>query len=132
MTICIRPHDVGKASAGELGKAVKALGFDGVQLAIAKAIKDQNGSPETLTDEVCAEIRKGFNENGISIPVLGAYFNPVHSNKAKVKAGQEKFADHLKKASLFGAKFVASETGSYNDEPRLIILKIRQKKRFRR
>lgn len=117
MTICIRPHDVGKASAGELGKAVKALGFDGVQLAIAKAIKDQNGSPETLTDEVCAEIRKGFNENGISIPVLGAYFNPVHSNKAKVKAGQEKFADHLKKASLFGAKFVASETGSYNDEP---------------
>ena len=106
MTICIRPHDVGKASAGELGKAVKALGFDGVQLAIAKAIKDQNGSPETLTDEACAEIRKGFNENGISIPVLGAYFNPVHSNKAKVKTGQEKFADHLKKASLFGAKFV--------------------------
>ena len=42
--------------------------------------------------------------NNVKIPVLGAYFNPVHSDKAKVKAGQAKFADHLKKASLLGAK----------------------------
>mgnify|MGYP002869369525 CR=1 FL=1 len=117
MTICIRPHDVGFASAQEIGKAVNELGFDGVQLAIAKAIKGQNGEPDTLTEDVCKEIREGFESNNVKIPVLGAYFNPVHSDKAKVKAGQAKFADHLKKASLLGAKFVASETGSYNDEP---------------
>lgn len=117
MKVCIRPHDVGKASAFELGKQIQELGFDGVQLAIAKAISGQNGNPDTLTTEIVDEIRKGFNDNEVEIPVLGAYFNPVHSNKEKVAAGQAKFADHLKKASLFGAKFVASETGSYNDEP---------------
>ena len=117
MTICIRPHDVGYDSADAIGKAVHALGFTGVQLAIAKAIKGQTGNPDTLTEDVCKEIRNGFYDNNVAIPILGAYFNPVHSDKKKVADGQAKFADHLKKASLLGAKFVASETGSYNDEP---------------
>lgn len=117
MTLCIRPHDVGKDSPEALAEKIHALGFQGVQLAIAKAIKDQNGNPDTLTEDVCKEIKAGFNKHNVEIPLLGAYFNPVHSNKEKVKAGAEKFADHLRKAHLFGAKYVASETGSYNDEP---------------
>lgn len=117
MTLCIRPHDVGKDTPEALAEKIHALGFQGVQLAIAKAIKDQNGNPDTLTEEVCKEIKAGFNKHNVEIPLLGAYFNPVHSNKEKVKAGTEKFADHLRKAHLFGAKYVASETGSYNDEP---------------
>lgn len=117
MTLCIRPHDVGKDTPEALAKKIHALGFQGVQLAIAKAIKDQNGNPDTLTEDVCKEIKAGFNKHNVEIPLLGAYFNPVHSNKEKVKAGAEKFADHLRKAHLFGAKYVASETGSYNDEP---------------
>lgn len=117
MTLCIRPHDVGKDTPEALAEKIHALGFQGVQLAIAKAIKDQNGNPDTLTEEVCKEIKAGFNKHNVEIPLLGAYFNPVHSNKEKVKAGAEKFADHLRKAHLFGAKYVASETGSYNDEP---------------
>ena len=117
MTLCIRPHDVGKDTPEVLAEKIHALGFQGVQLAIAKAIKDQNGNPDTLTEEVCKEIKAGFNKHNVEIPLLGAYFNPVHSNKEKVKAGAEKFADHLRKAHLFGAKYVASETGSYNDEP---------------
>ena len=117
MTLCIRPHDVGKDTPEALAEKIHALGFQGVQLAIAKAIKDQNGNPDTLTEEVCKEIKSGFIKHNVDIPLLGAYFNPVHSNKDKVKAGAEKFADHLRKAHLFGAKYVASETGSYNDEP---------------
>ena len=117
MTLCIRPHDVGKDTPEALAEKIHALGFQGVQLAIAKAIKDQNGNPDTLTEEVCKEIKAGFNKHNVEIPLLGAYFNPVHSNKEKVKAGAEKFADHLRKAHIFGAKYVASETGSYNDEP---------------
>ena len=117
MTLCIRPHDVGKDTPEALAEKIHALGFQGVQLAIAKAIKDQNGNPDTLTEEVCKEIKAGFNKHNVEIPLLGAYFNPVHSNKEKVKAGAEKFADHLRKAHLFGEKYVASETGSYNDEP---------------
>lgn len=116
MKICIRPHDVGKDTAFNLGKEIKAMGFDGVQLAIAKAIVGQDGSPATLTEDVVKEIRGGFNSNDVDIALLGAYFNPVHSNKDKVRSGAEKYMDHLKKASLFGTKYVASETGSYNDD----------------
>lgn len=116
MTICIRPHDIGKGSADWLGKTANEWGFDGVQLAIAKAVEGQNGNPGTLTEEVVGEIRNGFNSHNVQIPLLGAYFNPVHSNKDKVTAGAEKYADHLKHAKEFGAKFVASETGSYNDD----------------
>ena len=46
MTLCIRPHDVGKDTPEALAEKIHALGFQGVQLAIAKAIKDQNGNPE--------------------------------------------------------------------------------------
>lgn len=117
MKLCIRPHDVGLSTADDLGSKINALGFQGVQLAIAKAIKGQDGSPETLTPEVCRSIREGFNAHNVEVPLLGAYFNPVHSNKEYVKKNAAKFADHLRKAHLFGASYVASETGSYNDEP---------------
>ncbi len=116
MKILIRPHDIGKGTADWLGKTAHEWGFDGVQLAIAKAVEGQNGNPGTLTPEVIKEIKEGFNSHGVEIPLLGAYFNPVHSNKEKVKLGAEKYADHLRHASEFGAKFVASETGSYNDD----------------
>lgn len=116
MKICIRPHDVGKASADELGKKINKMGFDGVQLAIAKAIEGQNGSPETLTNEIISDIKAGFNNNNVEISLLGAYFNPVHSNIQKVTDGAKKYADHLTKARLFGTKYVASETGSFNDD----------------
>lgn len=117
MKLCIRPHDVGFSTADDLGKKINAMGFQGVQLAIAKAIKGQDGEPDTLTPQVCSSIREGFNSHNVEIPLLGAYFNPVHSNKDYVRKSVAKFADHLRKASFFGAKYVASETGSYNDDP---------------
>jgi len=117
MKLCIRPHDIGTdTSADYLGKEIAKLGFYGVQLAVAKAIHGNDGSPDKLTTDAVKEIRAGFNSNGVEIPILGAYFNPVHSDKGKVKAGADKFGDHLKKAKDFGALYVASETGSYNDD----------------
>ena len=40
MTLCIRPHDVGKDTPEALAEKIHALGFQGVQLAIAKAISN--------------------------------------------------------------------------------------------
>lgn len=116
MDICIRPHDVGKASSAQLGQKIAQMGFECVQLAIAKAILGQTAAPGTLTQEVVKEIRHGFNVAGLSIPILGAYFNPVHSNAQKALDGQLKFSDHLRLESAFGAEYVASETGSFNDD----------------
>lgn len=116
MKILIRPHDIGRGTAESLGRRAKELGFDGVQLAIAKAVEGMSGDPGTLTPGTAAEIRSGFESNGVRIPILGAYFNPVHSDAAKAAAGAAKYADHLRHARGFGAEFVASETGSYNDD----------------
>lgn len=116
MKICIRPHDVGKGSASFLGEKIHQLGFDGVQLAVAKAIEGQNGSPATMTPEVIADIRNGFEQNGVSVALLGAYFNPVHADAKKVSDGIAKYADHLQKSKLFGTLLTASETGSYNND----------------
>ncbi len=116
MKILIRPHDIGKGTADWLGKTAHEWGFDGVQLAIAKAVEGQNGNPGSLTADVVSQIRNGFNDNGVQIPILGAYFNPVHSDLSRVEAGAAKYADHLRHAAEFGASYVASETGSYNDD----------------
>ena len=42
MKILIRPHDIGKGSPDWLGKNAFEWGFDGVQLAIAKAVEGKN------------------------------------------------------------------------------------------
>ena len=120
MKLCIRPHDVGLSTADDLGAKIHAMGFDGVQLAIAKAIKGQNGEPETLTPDICREIREGFNSHGVEIPLLGAYFNPVHSNKEYVRKGAAKpetnFAGMVLDYRVNGkyAKRVALSTGLYH------------------
>ena len=48
--------------------------------------------------------------------MLGAYFNPIHSNKQKVEESIIKFKNHLKYAKQLNCKYVGSETGSKNDD----------------
>lgn len=116
MKICIRPHDVGKGTASFLGEKIHQLGFDGVQLAVAKAIEGQNGNPDTMTPSVIADIRNGFEQHDVSVALLGAYFNPVHADAKKIIDGAAKYADHLQKSKLFGTLYTATETGSYNND----------------
>ena len=48
--------------------------------------------------------------------MLGAYFNPVHSNKELVAKNILKFKEHLLYENDFHAGYVGSETGSFNDD----------------
>ncbi len=116
MKIIIRGHDIGFGTPEYLGKTAREWGFDGLQLAIAKAVEGVSGNPGTLTADNIKYITSGLKNNGVSAPILGAYFNPVHSNEESVKLGADKYADHLKHAAELGATYVASETGSYNDD----------------
>ncbi len=50
------------------------------------------------------------------IPLIGAYFNPVHSNPEKVALGKAVFAEYLAVAARMGCNAVGSETGSFNDD----------------
>ena len=116
MKIGVRVHDFGKSDAITLAKKAKAVGFDGVQLVLNKAIEGETGLPGTLSKEKAESFYKAFKDEGLDIFMLGAYFNPVHSNKDKVKELTEKFREHLKFMNDFKAGFVGSETGSFNDD----------------
>lgn len=116
MKLGIRGHDLGKNTASGLAKAIKAKGFDGVQLVLSKAIIDETGEKETLTEAHVKALVEPFIQEGVEIPLLGAYFNPIHSNPTKVKDSIEKFKAHLRVAPWFQAKLVGSETGSFNDD----------------
>ena len=116
MKIGVRVHDFGKSDAVTLAKKAKAVGFDAVQLVLNKAIEGESGLAGTLSKEKANYYYETFKNEGIEIAMLGAYFNPVHSDKAKVEQLKAKFAEHLVYENDFHAGFVGSETGSYNDD----------------
>jgi sugar phosphate isomerase/epimerase len=116
MKIGVRVHDFGKSNAETLAKQAKAVGFDGVQFVINKAIEGETGKAGTLNDEKVKAFADAFHNEGLDIVMLGAYFNPVHSNKQLVSDNIAKFKEHLSYENKFGAKFVGTETGSFNDD----------------
>ena len=116
MKICIRAHDLGvKGTEGILAQ-LKNLGIDGVQMVCYKAYDDIAYQPGAITAQKAAAIRNAFADAGAMIPLIGAYFNPVHSNQEKVKNCKAIFADYLKAANAMGCNVVGSETGSFNDD----------------
>lgn len=116
MKIGVRLHDLGKSTAPELAKKAKAIGFDSVQLVLNKAIEGETGLAGTLSKEKANYFYECFKNEGLEIAMLGAYFNPVHSNKELVSKNIAKFKEHLLYENDFHAGYVGSETGSFNDD----------------
>ena len=116
MKIGVRVHDFGKSDAKTLARQAKEVGFDGVQFVINKAIVNETGLPGTLSKEKAKEFCDAFKNEGLEIFMMGAYFNPVHSNKELVSTNVAKFKEHLLYLNDFEGHFVGSETGSYNDD----------------
>ena len=116
MKICIRAHDLGVKGTEGILTQLKNLGIDGVQMVCYKAYDDSAYQPGAITEQKAAAIRSAFAEAGAMIPLIGAYFNPVHSNPEKVKSCKAIFADYLKVANAMGCNVVGSETGSFNDD----------------
>ena len=116
MKIGVRVHDFGKSNAETLAQEAKKVGFDGVQLVLNKAIEGESGLAGTLSKEKANYYYEAFKKEGLDIAMLGAYFNPVHSNKELVEKNIAKFKEHLKFENDFHAGYVGSETGSFNDD----------------
>ena len=116
MKIGVRVHDFGKSKAETLAQEAKKVGFDGVQLVLNKAIEGESGLAGTLSKEKANYYYEAFKREGLDIAMLGAYFNPVHSNKELVEKNIAKFKEHLKFENDFHAGYVGSETGSFNDD----------------
>ena len=116
MKIMVRVHDLGKDNAKNLAKKTKEIGFDGVQLVLYKAIDGYAKEAHTIPYDSLVETASAFKEEGLEVGMLGAYFNPVHSNKELVKDNIERFKEYLGYTKDFNTKYVGSETGSYNDD----------------
>jgi sugar phosphate isomerase/epimerase len=116
MKIAFRTHDLGVKGLDAATAKLKECNLDAVQLVAYKFLDDVKYQPNALTEEKAIEIGKAFKDNGVTVSLIGAYFNPVHSNKEKVKNCKEVFKDYLKYSKYLGCDTVGSETGSFNDD----------------
>ncbi len=117
MKVCIRAHDLGVKGTENILERITALGIDGVQMVCYKAISDIPYAPGAITEEKAAAIGAAFRAAGKEICLVGAYFNPVHSNWEKADRCEGIFAEYLTQCNAMGCRYVGSETGSYSDEP---------------
>ena len=116
MKLCIRAHDLGVKGTQDILLRLKELEIDGVQMVCYKAYEDIPYAPGGITGEKAESIGRAFAEAGAVIPLIGAYFNPVHSDKEKAARCFTVFSEYLKVANRMGCPVVGSETGSFNDD----------------
>ena len=116
MIVGIRAHDLVKGSIDRVLTQAAEYGFDAVQLVFKKALTDENGKNISFTEETKNQVKEALKRHNVKIAMLGAYFNPVHSNKELVRTNVEYFKEHLKYANELNCRYVGTETGSYNDD----------------
>ena len=117
MKLMIRAHDLGLKGAENINNSIVNLGLDGVQLVVYKSIEGISYSQGQISSDKALEISNAICQNGKEIALIGAYFNPVHPNTAKIDNGIAVFRDYISVAKDLNCQFVGSETGSYNGDP---------------
>lgn len=117
MKLFIRAHDLVVTGEKEIVQKLCGLGLDGVQLVAYKVLPDARYVQGGVSVSSARKVAETFVSAGKSIPLIGAYFNPVHPDKEKVETGVAVFRDYLRLAHDFGCDTVGSETGSVNGDP---------------
>lgn len=117
MKLMIRAHDLGVKGENQVAGAVIESNLDGVQLVVYKCVSDVKYEEGCITKARGEEIGLALRNKGLEIPLIGAYFNPVHPNTEKIDRGIAVFKDYLDVAKAIGCDTVGSETGSYNGDP---------------
>ena len=117
MKICIRAHDLDVKGTEAILDRLNVLGIDGVQMVCYKAYPDIPYASGAITAEKAAAIGAAFRDAGKMIPLVGAYFNPVHPDREKAARCEGIFAEYLKNCVAMGGGFVGSETGSCYGDP---------------
>lgn len=116
MELFIRAHDLKVFGENNIVEKLNEYNLSGVQLVCYKSFEDIEYKPNSITLEKAQQIKATFDKNNKSIALIGAYFNPVHSNPLKVENGIQVFEDYLKHSNALGCSIVGSESGSYNDD----------------
>ena len=116
MKIAFRTHDLGVRGLDNAIEKARNCGIYAVQLVAYKFLDEIKYKPAALNADNAKWLGDALREAGIEVPLIGAYFNPVHSNKQKVASCKQVFKDYIKYCRLLGCDTVGSETGSFNDD----------------
>lgn len=116
MQIAFRTHDLGVKGLENAIQKAKDCNISAVQLVAYKFMDEIKYAPNALNETNSAVIGGALKAAGIEVPLIGAYFNPVHSDKEKVANSIAVFKDYLKYSKNLGCNIVGSETGSFNDD----------------
>lgn len=116
MKLYIRAHDLGVKNEQPIIDRLKECGLDGVQLVAYKAFDGIDYLPGGITSDRAVQLGSSLREAGMEVALIGAYFNPVHSDTTKVERCTAVFRDYLDNALALGCEAVGSETGSFNDD----------------
>lgn len=116
MKIAFRTHDLGVKGLAPAIEKCKTCGISAVQLVAYKFMDELKYRPGQLTEENSAALGAALKSAGIDVALIGAYFNPVHSDPEKVGNGVAVFKEYLSHGKRLGCDIVGSETGSYNDD----------------
>ena len=116
MNLAIRAHDLGVKGDTDIVERLNAYGIDGLQLVCYKSFADIPYAPGGITHERALHIGGAFADAEKRVELIGAYFNPVHSNAEKRARGVAVFQEYLRCAKALGCGIVGSETGSCNDD----------------
>lgn len=116
MKVAFRTHDLGVRGLQPAIQKCKSSGISAVQLVAYKFLDEIKYLPNFLSDENSRAVGAAFKAACIDVPLVGAYFNPVHSNAQKVADCKQIFKDYLRYCKNLGSDTVGSETGSFNDD----------------
>ncbi len=116
MELFIRAHDLGVKGIDNVISQLDELTLDGVQLVAYKVLPDVPYAVGGMDSVKAQATGRALANAGKKVALIGAYFNPVHSDKGKVERCKRIFCDYIDCAKLLGCGLVGSETGSFNDD----------------
>ena len=117
MKLFVRAHDLGVKDILPIAEKLCEYGLDGVQFVGYKCLSDVKQSVGSFTASHAENVAKTLENVNKTIPLIGAYFNPVHPNVEKREAGSALFREYIDYAKALGSGYVGSETGSCLGEP---------------
>lgn len=112
MTIGIRLHDTVPGSFWERMCRAKAQGYDGMHLALSKALPnfDMSDAPRRLDNHLAEQIRGALMIQKMECAVLGCYLKLADQDEARYARTREIYEAHLAFAPKMGARVVGTET----------------------
>lgn len=111
-----RAHDYGRQDPAPLFQAIRADGFDGVQLAFKKAISGVTSFSD-ITPELVENVHACCEKTGLAMPVLGVYIEPSYADEALRQKSVAEFCGSIPFAKTLHAGCIGTETTSMAKQP---------------